>query len=198
MEIKILSKDWWNKRYKTGDTGWDIGYVSTPIKEYIDKLPDKSLYILIPGCGNSYEAEYLYRNGFKNTYLIDLSPLSLDNFKKRVPDFPKTQLICGDFFKHKGQYDLIIEQTFFCAIDPILRKRYAKKIHILLKSRGRLVGLLFNSELNTDHPPFGGSREEYIPYFEPYFDFHTFEIAYNSILPRKERELFINLQKKNT
>ncbi|HBC05192.1 MAG TPA: SAM-dependent methyltransferase, partial [Aequorivita sp.] len=36
----------WNHKYLSDDTGWDIGYVSTPIKEYIDQLTDKNLKIL--------------------------------------------------------------------------------------------------------------------------------------------------------
>jgi hypothetical protein len=29
-------------------------------------------------------------------------------------DNPNIKVICGDFFEHQGQYDLIIEQTFLC------------------------------------------------------------------------------------
>ena len=44
--------------------GWDLGEVSPPIKSYIDTLEDKNIRILIPGCGNTYEAEYLLEQGF--------------------------------------------------------------------------------------------------------------------------------------
>jgi hypothetical protein len=50
--------------------------------------------------------------------------------------------------------------------------------------------------LNDDHPPFGGSKKEYLDYFEPYFNLLTFELAYNSIQPRAERELFLIAEKK--
>ena len=46
------------------DTGWDIGKGSTPILTYIDQLEDKSIKILIPGCGNAHEAEYLVSKDF--------------------------------------------------------------------------------------------------------------------------------------
>ena len=68
--------------------------------------------------------------------MIDLSSTALDNFKKRNPDFPSEQLICGDFFQLQEQYDLMIEQTFFCAIDPSLRKDYAKHTATILKPKG--------------------------------------------------------------
>ena len=65
----------------------------------------------------------------------------------------------------------------------------------LLKPKGRLVGLLFDAPLNNDVPPFGGTKQEYLDYFRPYFALETFELAYNSIAPRSGRELFINLIK---
>lgn len=190
-----LDKTFWNDRYLKNDIGWDIGKASTPIKEYIDQIKTKELKILIPGCGNAHEAEYLLQRGFKNVFLIDLSPIALSHFSERIPDFPKKQLICADFFKHNEQYDLIIEQTFFCAINPSLRTNYAHHSSKLLKPEGKIIGLLFDAELNTDKPPFGGSKQEYINYFEPYFKLNVMELAYNSIAPRKGRELFINFKK---
>ena len=46
-------QSYWTKRYQEESTGWDIGYPSTPLKEYIDQLEDKSISILIPGAGNA-------------------------------------------------------------------------------------------------------------------------------------------------
>ena len=45
---------YWSNRYEEDRTGWDIGYPSTPLKEYIDQLTDKTISILIPGAGNAY------------------------------------------------------------------------------------------------------------------------------------------------
>jgi SAM-dependent methyltransferase len=190
-----LNSEYWTKRYQTDDASWDTGNITTPLKEYIDQLEDKNISILIPGAGNAWEAEYLFKKGFKNISIIDISIEPINNFKKRSPEFPPEKLILGDFFEHHLQYDLIIEQTFFCAIDPSLRQQYADKIHSLLKPRGKLVGVLFNDKLNEDKPPFGGSKEEYIIYFEKGFQFKVFETCYNSIKPRAGRELFINFQK---
>jgi SAM-dependent methyltransferase len=191
-----LDKKFWNDRYLKNDIGWDLGRISTPIKEYIDQLTNKDLKIIIPGCGNGHEAEYLFNNGFKNVFLIDLSPTALNIFSKRVPEFPEDQLICDDFFNLNEKYDLMIEQTFFCAINPDLRSIYAKHTSNILNSGGKLIGLLFEAELNNDKPPFGGNQKEYLNYFEPYFNINIMNIAYNSIEPRKGRELFINLTKK--
>lgn len=190
-----FDESYWNTRYKEGTTGWDIGHISSPLKAYINQLEDKSLKILIPGGGNSYEAEYLFKKGFKNVTIVDISETALRNVQKRVPNFPKSQLILQDFFEFEGSFDLIIEQTFFCALDPILRKEYAKKMHSLLKPKGKLMGVLFDFPLTSDGPPFGGSKEEYLTYFNPYFTIEILERCYNSIPPRDGRELFFKVLK---
>ncbi|WP_408648414.1 class I SAM-dependent methyltransferase [Tenacibaculum retecalamus] len=102
----------------------------------------------------------------------------------------------ANFFDIDSTFDLIIEQTFFCAIDPILRVKYASKMNDLLSENGKLVGLLFDAKLNEDHPPFGGSKEEYSTYFKPYLNITKMESCYNSYHNRKGMELFVILQKK--
>ena len=139
MNININS-DFWNDKYTSGSTGWDIGEVSEPLKQYIDQLNDKGIAILIPGAGNAYEAEYLHNKGFKNITVIDLSEYPIANLRKRCPDFPEEKLLNKDFFDHKGAYDLIIEQTFFCALNPSLRSNYFEKMYELLNPKGGLLG----------------------------------------------------------
>lgn len=186
----------WNHKYIAGETGWDIGYVSTPLKEYIDQITDTDLKILIPGGGNSYEAEYLFNKGFTNVFVVDISVIPLQNLMKRVPVFPKENLLHSDFFELDERFDLILEQTFFCALQPSLRKDYVSKMHKLLNVEGKLVGLLFNIPLNNDTPPFGGNKEEYISLFEEYFKIEKMETANNSIPQRAGNELFFQVKKK--
>jgi SAM-dependent methyltransferase len=188
-----LNNKIWNDRYLNEETGWDIGHISTPLKEYFNQLENKDLKILIPGCGNAYEAEYLITLGFKNVFLIDWAQEALDNFKNRNLDFPPSNLICSDFFEHSNSYDLIIEQTFFCAINPTLREKYVLKMTELLAANGKLIGLLFNDKLYANRPPFGGRKSEYLTLFNKYFKNVSMEKAYNSIEPRKGRELFIQV-----
>jgi SAM-dependent methyltransferase len=188
---KTLDASYWQSRYLEGQTGWDLGAPSTPLKEFIDQLTDKDLRILIPGAGNSYEAEYLFTKGFNNVFVVDFAAAPLAAFANRVPGFPESQLIQKDFFQLEGQFDLILEQTFFCAINPSLRSGYARHMHHLLKPGGTLAGLLFDCEMEKEGPPFGGNRAEYLAYFSPLFDLKRFESAQNSIAPRAGRELFM-------
>jgi thiopurine S-methyltransferase len=195
-------KDFWTKRYKDDLTGWDIGAVSSPLKAYFDQLTNKTQRILIPGAGNAHEAAYLFKQGFTNVSILDISPIPLNKFKNKNPDFAEEHLIEKDFFKHKGTYDLIIEQTFFCSFVPqrINRVKYATKMASLLAPKGKLVGVWFDFPLTEDFEkrPFGGSLKEYKNYLSPLFNILTFEKSYNSISQREGKELFGIFSKKES
>ncbi|WP_314243699.1 methyltransferase domain-containing protein [Empedobacter tilapiae] len=190
-----LNENFWNNKYINNETGWDLKAPSTPLKEYIDQLENKNIRILIPGCGNAYEAEYLLKQGFINITLIDISEVIVEKIKEKFKNNPHIQVLHQDFFDLEGQYDLILEQTFFCALHPELRQKYSIKMNELLAENGKLVGILFNREFGNNTPPFGGDKTEYETYFNDYFDFKVMENCYNSITPRKGTELFINLKK---
>ncbi len=194
----MLNDEFWSERYRTDTTGWDLGDVSRPLKEYVDQVRNRDIQVLIPGCGNSYEAAYLLQQGFAKVTLADISEVLTSRLKNTFAKEIATgrcEVIHTDFFELKGSFDLVLEQTFFCAIDPSLRAAYAGKMSELLVKGGTLAGLLF-SEKMPGGPPFGGTPEEYRGYFEPYFDFKVFEDCYNSVKPREGRELFMILKKK--
>jgi methyl halide transferase len=190
-----LNENYWDSKYNEKTTGWDVGYITTPIKEYIDQIKNKKLKVLIPGGGNSYEAEYLHDQGFNNVFVVDIAKAPLLNLQKRVPEFPSDHLIWKDFFKLDMDFDLILEQTFFCALEPGLRPDYVKKMYQLLRRNGKLVGLLFDDPMYTDHPPFGGNKGDYEILFKPYFEINIMGLSYNSVPERHGKELFIKLIK---
>ena len=217
-----LDHSYWNSRYVNNQFGWDVGQISEPLKQYFNQLTNKEIKILIPGAGNAYEAQYLVEQGFSNVYVCDFAEEPLKNLQARCPKIKKENLLQTDFFgindrpansvgdnTNRGEcdalagvvtskgsqiltFDLIIEQTFFCALDPGLRKKYFEKMFSLLKPRAKLVGLLFDCEFEVS-PPFGGSKAEYENYFKDLFKVNVYERCYNSIEPRAGRELFINL-----
>jgi methyl halide transferase len=192
-----LDEKYWNDRYINEDAAWDIGYPSTPLVQYIDQLKDKAIAILIPGGGNSYEAEYLLQQGFTNVTVVDIAEFVVENLKKKYSSYldKGLKIVRIDFFKLDAQYDLVLEQTFFCALDPALRKNYVAKMYELLKPNGKLVGLLFNRSFE-ESPPFGGSIEEYKELFSKQFDIVSMEPCYNSIAKRAGNELFIIMKRR--
>jgi len=183
---------YWDQQYLKGEIPWDMGQVSPPLKSYFDHLQDNTLNILIPGCGNSYEASYLLDKGFTALSLIDISEVLMEQLKIQFGD--RLRLILGDFFDLTGEYDLIVEHTFFCALAPSLRTDYIDKMYSLLRPGGRLVGLLFDRDF-PDGPPFGGSQEEYRRLLEMRFKILSLAPCHDSIKPRMGTELFFAAEK---
>lgn len=196
--MQPLTSEYWDNRYLESTTIWDLGIISAPLKEYLEKLTDKNISILIPGCGNAHEAEWLMKNGFTNVTLIDIADEAVKGLKakfKNEEERGHIRILFQDFFLLHQTFDLIIEQTFFCALDPNLRKHYVKQMSSLLSAKGKLVGVLFATEFEKEGPPFGGSGEEYQALFEKHFAKLKIEPCYNSVAPRAGNEFFMIAQK---
>lgn len=186
-----MNKEFWEEKYANQSTGWDLGEVSPPLKAYFDQLTNKDISLLIPGCGFGHEAIYLHQQGFTNITVIDLVGDALQYMKENAPS---VQCIEGDVFDLNATFDIIIEQTLFCAINPSLREKYVMKMSQLLSNKGKYVGLLFNREFDGG-PPFGGNINEYAVYFSSNFSEFTMETCYNSASPRLGNEVFFIAKK---
>ena len=198
----VNQAQFWQQRYEQDSIGWDMGQVSPPLKAYIDQLPEfaKDQSILVPGAGNAYEVSYLHEQGFTNVTLVDFAPAPIAAFAERYPDFPAKHLICADFFElspAQYQFDWVLEQTFFCAINSSRRDEYVQQMAALLKPNGKLIGLLFDKEFGRNEPPFGGTKAEYQQRFERHFDIEIMETSYNSHPARQGSELFIKMRVKS-
>jgi SAM-dependent methyltransferase len=193
---KPLDQKFWDGYYQTNQTGWDLGKASPPLVSLIDSLEDKHISILIPGAGNAYEAAYLLQKGFTNVTVVDIAPTVVEKLQQLYATNANIKIVLDDFFNHKGKYDLIIEQTFFCALPPSMRQKYVWKMHQLLSENGVLSGLLFNRTFEVS-PPFGGSKSEYEQLFHAAFNFNELKVAENSVAPRAGFELFFKFGRNN-
>jgi SAM-dependent methyltransferase len=192
-----LDQTYWNNRYQAQTMGWDLGSISPPIKTFIDQIQNKAIAVLIPGCGNAYEAEYLLQQHFTNITVIDIAPTLVALLEDKFKNNTNIKVVLGDFFDHKGSYDLILEQTFFCALPPSFRQRYVWKMHQLLSQNGVLSGLLFDRTFEVS-PPFGGNLEDYKMLFQKAFVFNAIGVAKNSLANRAGSELFFEFTKTST
>ena len=191
MSTGVFDASFWDDQYLHHKPGWDIGAPSTPLKTFIDQLTDRNIRILIPGCGNGYEAEYLLQQGFQQVTVIDISPVLTERISQKLQLYLGNTLtvVTGDFFELEGSFDLILEQTFFCVFPPAMRPQYVQKVKTLLAPGGTIAGVLFNRDFETA-PPYGGHMEEYIPLFKQSLDLIKMEPCYNSIKPRLGAEVF--------
>lgn len=191
-----LNAEYWNERYLSGSTGWDIGGPSPALMHFLERTVPKDAQVLIPGAGNAYEAIEAFRKGYKHIFVIDWAPEARKNFLEKYSDFPPDQYLSEDFFEHQGHYDFILEQTFFCALDPSLRMNYVKQMHRLLKPGGMLAGLWFDWDFEGG-PPFGGHLNEYKTLFSPVFTELAAYPCAESIAPRTGREVWMEWRQDN-
>lgn len=192
-----LDQKYWNERHINKDTPWHLQNVSPPLKAYIDQWDNKQARILIPGAGHAHEALYLLSRGFTQITVCDISELAIDNIKSLIGSHGGITYYVGDFFEMTGTYDLILEQTFFCALDPSLREAYIQKMFELLDENGTLAGLLFASHFPFEGPPFGGTMDEYKTLFGKKLYMLSIDMCYNSVVPRQGNELFFICKKTN-
>ena len=196
MAKEELNAEFWNQRYIDQNTPWDIGYAAPALINYVLENVSKKEIILIPGAGKAHEAIHLFKQGYQNIYVCDWAPKAFETIKAKAPDFPDGQLLCSDFFALDIQVDLIIEQTFFCAIHPAQRPDYVEKAAALLHPKGKIIGLLFASPFPFEGPPYGGTKAEYEKSFQTHFEIVQMKISEASIGPRKNNELFFECRKK--
>ena len=183
-----LSADYWSERYRTAATGWDIGGSNAGLIGAFATYVPASARVLIPGAGRGHEAEALWRRGYRDVYVCDWAEEAFVTLRRSASLPADDRLIVGDFFELGGAYDAILEQTFFCAIDPSQRDRYVDKCAELLRPGGRWIGVLFDRAFESG-PPFGGTRAEYRERFSRHFDIDLLGRFGQSIGPRAGREL---------
>ena len=192
----LLDQNYWENRWAEQNTPWDMGTACPALINYLSQVENKDLRILIPGAGGAHEAIWLWENGFYNFVVLDWSEKAFYNLKQSLPQLQERHFFVGDFFDLDGKFDLVIEQTFFCALPVAQRQKYVEKMHSLLEKNGKIAGLLFDFPLESG-PPFGGSEEIYRDLFQDKFHIKTMARCYNSIKPREGRELFIIFEKRN-
>ena len=190
----------WDSKYKTDNIGWDIGCATPIFTHYFKKLSTANKKILIPGSGNGHDAIYLAELGFE-VYTVDFSKVANHNLitESKMKGLSIT-VITEDFFNlnnYDFYFDIILEYTFFCAINPERRNEYIKKIYSLLKSNGMLVGIFLPliKDSKVKGPPFTVNIETVNNQFSKYFKNITFKKSKFSIKPRKNNELFFTMEK---
>jgi len=120
---------------------------------------------LVPGCGRGYDTGALAAAGY-NAVGLDLAPPAIDEAKKFFAELPadhplaaskeRVELVAGDFFEANlgGQFDLIFDCTFLCALHPEAREKWADRTISLLKPGGRLASLVFPICDKEGGPPY--------------------------------------------
>jgi len=148
---------------------------------------DKRPKALVPGCGRGYDVLLFASHGY-NAYGLDASQTAIaacNALEKDQGDDPskypaqtsrgERKFLYADFFKddflaqtNGGNFDVIYDYTFLCALPPELRPKWASRMSELLAPDGRLVCLEFPlaKPPASGGPPHGLSSELYVQLFK--------------------------------
>jgi len=192
--LKKDNASYWDLRYLQNDSPWTLDVPSPPLVHFVRDL-ERSLSILVPGAGCSPDIKFLCESGFSNITVCDISQTAIERMSENLGNADMVTFICDDFFNIQGTFDIILEQTFFCALDPSERTGYVDKMYDLLSENGLFAGLLFNRYFDKPGPPYGGSKKEYTALFSKRLHIIKMEMCYNSISPRENTELFFICKK---
>ena len=192
--------DFWNQKYINNDDQWDIG---SPTPLFVDwsKTLSNRKRILIPGAGRGHDALYLAQEKH-DIYAIDFSSEAIKHLASKAKKINiKINAICKDFFnlpEYYGTMDIVLEYTFFCAINPKLRLKYIEQTFKLLKDNGLFVGIFLplNKHIKEGGPPYGVNLEETIDEFSNYYNILKCEKSTLTINPRIGNEVFAIMSKK--
>ncbi len=193
------SRQDWQNHYDTNDLGWDLGQVAPPFVKLWqeEKLPLGK--VLVPGCGRGHEVVFLAENGFDVT-AIDFSSGAVRYLENALQERNlKGRILHQDFFSldgsHDDVYDLVLEQTFFCAISPKQRRDYVLNVTRILKPGGMLIGLFYHTD-KQGGPPYNTTREDIEKHFSKNFKILQLDKTSLSAEQRKDKEWLGILQRK--
>ena len=200
MTEKEYSREDWQGHYESDDLGWDLGKVAPP---FIKLWEEKKLPLgkaLVPGCGRGHEVIFLAENGFEVT-AIDFSKGAVTYLERALEERSLSgRVLHQDFFgldnSHDGIYDLVLEQTFFCAIAPRQRQDYVRNVMRILKPGGMLVGLFYHTD-KEGGPPYNTTRADITVNFAKNFKILELDKTTLSAEQRKDKEWLGIFKKKD-
>ncbi|CAI5994024.1 unnamed protein product [Closterium sp. NIES-65] len=213
---KLLTDDpigGWEKAWKTCTTPWLLGGVMPALAALVAApegsplhLPPSIRRVLVPGCGNGYDVEALASGGREATGL-DISASAVAHAEKvgargmgaarahaphRVEGAGNRAAMafeCADFFEYRPAqpFDAIFDLTFFCALPPSLRGKWAAKSAELLAPQGVFYTLMYPLDDHEGGPPYAVSKDSYAEVLEP-LGFMAEDLPTVSVPPRKGKE----------
>jgi len=198
---EVSRPKFWENLYRKGRLGWDLGGPTPVFVNWLKHNPGDGEKVCVLGAGSGYDAIAFAEAGYRVT-ASEFAPTPAHNLANQAQKSKLSlEVIAGDMFKlpkkKKGHFDLILEYTTYCAIDPTRRDDYVSLVLDILKPGGRLLALFFPMDQDpTEGPPFGISYNEVDERFRPHFHFQHEEWPDHSVPTRRLRELFVIMERR--
>ncbi len=168
-------EDRFKKRYKTGDTPWDIGKPDFNLIEIVTKTPIKSCKALDIGCGTGDNSIWLAQNHFQVTG-TDISEIAIKKAKEKASkNDVKCTFLVVDFFKSRiegAPFGFIFDRGCFHTFDSDEeRKTFAKNVAACLEKNGLWLSLIGSADEQRQGPgPPQRTANDIVVAVEPYFE----------------------------
>lgn len=134
-------------------TPWDAGAAPPKLAQWLEAKP--SGRVLVPGCGTGYEVRVFAERGH-DVLGIDFSDAAIEAAQRELGS-AASRVRKADFFELEGEFDLVYERAFLCALPRARWPDWARRMAELVRPGGELAGFFYLDD-NQRGPPFGASR----------------------------------------
>lgn len=194
----VAKSEFWNGQYLSNETPWDTRKDVYPaLPGLVAQLKLLKSRVLVAGCGRGHDAAWFAQAGHLVT-AIDYSAEAIKQAKELYGHIQGLTFVQADVFNlpqsYDKNFDVVLEHTLYCAIDPEKRNDLVKAWRRVLVDNGHLLGLFFASE-RADGPPYGGSEWELRSRLAKTFRPLYWQRLHNSAPKRLGTELFVYAQK---
>jgi SAM-dependent methyltransferase len=148
--------EFWDTRFRDGVTPWDAGGVPPRLGVWL-RGRKSAMKVLVPGCGAGHEVRLFAEQGH-DVLGIDFADEAIEAARRALGRFA-SRVRKADFFSLEGQFDLIYERAFLCALPRARWPDWGRRIADLVRPGGELAGFFYLDD-NERGPPFGTSRDE--------------------------------------
>lgn len=189
------AREFWNERFERGFTPWDQAGVQPAFETFAAAHPAAA--VLIPGCGNAWEARWLAERG-RTVRAIDFAPSAVENARAVLGEFAGV-VEEADFYTYEPPFatQWIFERAFLCALPKGQRPDYARRMAGLLEPGALLAGFFFLGD-TPKGPPFGIERAELDALLAPYFTLLDDQPVEGSLPVFVGRERWLTWQRNDT
>lgn len=191
----------WDDRYQKQNTPWDLDGPTPVLESLVREFPQGKVCII--GAGNGHDALLFAKHGFGVTAL-DFAPHPMEKLISKAGELhlPLNGSV-ADLFKLPPQlrqsFDLVIEHTLYCAINPARRLEYEAAVYSLLRPEGILAGVWFpiGKKLEQGGPPWGIDVQGVHQVFSGRWDLLRDELPDQPHPGRENRERVMVFRKKS-
>ncbi len=193
----VSGADFWEAAYRENRDGWELGEVAPPLARALREMPAPTTgaRAIVFGSGRGHEARAAAERGW-SVVGVDFAESARAEAARLTPAALRDRIEwrTADLFTladtDAGAFDLAVEHTSYCAIDPARRPEWMRVARAVLRPGATLLAL-FYTHGREGGPPFGATQDEVLAALAPHFDVVRREVPSDSIERRRGEELLV-------